>query len=56
MRVFSEAYKYLVTITKSYKRMYERSIVPGDYNAMIKKTIDNEVLIYSIEAVEDRNR
>lgn len=52
-RIFAETYKYLVTITKSYKRMYERSIVPGDYNTMIKKPIDSEVLAYSIGAVDD---
>ena len=32
---------------------YERSIVPGDYNTMIKKPIDSEVLAYSIGAVDD---
>lgn len=38
-RVFSETYKYLVTITKSYKRTYEKDISPGDYNSMIKKLL-----------------
>lgn len=52
-RIFSEAYKYLVLITRNYKRDYERSIVPGDYNSMIKKVIDGNVLGYAIEIADD---
>lgn len=54
-RVFSEAYKYLVAITKNYKRTYEKDIVPGDYNSMIKKAIDDNVLNYAIGSVDDAN-
>lgn len=52
-RIFAEAYKYLVTVTKSYKRTYEKDIVPGDYNSMIKKVIDNNVLNYAIGSTDD---
>lgn len=52
-RIFSEAYKYLVLITRNYKRDYERNIVPGDYNSMIKKVIDGNVLGYAIEIADD---
>lgn len=54
-RVFAEAYKYLVAITKNYKRTYEKDIVPGDYNSMIKKVIDDNVLNYAIGSVDDAN-
>lgn len=52
-RIFAEAYKYLAAITKSYKRTYEKDIIPGDYNAMIKKPIDNNVLNYAIGMTDD---
>ena len=52
-RVFVETYKYLVTITKSYKRTYEKDVVPGDYNSMIKKVIDRNVLSYAIGITDD---
>ncbi|MCI8858501.1 MAG: hypothetical protein HFI71_03090 [Lachnospiraceae bacterium] len=51
--VFAETYKYLVMITKSYKRTYEKDIIPGDYNSMIKKVIDNNVLNYAIGLADD---
>lgn len=51
--VFAETYKYLVMITKSYKRTYEKDITPGDYNSMIKKVIDNNVLNYAIGLADD---
>lgn len=51
--IFTETYKYLKTITKSYKRTYERDTIPGDYNAMIKKPIDSDVLTYSIGTTDD---
>lgn len=52
-RIFTETYRYLVTITKGYKRTYEKDIVPGDYNTMIKKAIDNNILNYAIETTDD---
>lgn len=52
-RIFLETYKYLGTITKGYKRTYEKDIVPGDYNSMIKKVIDNNVLNYAIGTTDD---
>lgn len=52
-RIFSEAYRYLTLITKNYKRDYERNVVPGDYNSMIKKVIDENVLSYAIEIADD---
>jgi len=55
-RVFKEAYKYLVAITKNYKRAYERSHTgdgEGDYNVMIKKPIDDASLQFAIESVND---
>ncbi len=51
--IFAETYKYLVMITKSYKRTYEKDVVPGDYNSMIKKVIDKDVLNYAIGMVDD---
>jgi len=51
--VFAETYKYLVMITKSYKRTYEKDVVPGDYNSMIKKAIDKDVLNYAIGMADD---
>lgn len=51
--VFSETYKYLGAITKGYKRAYEDRIVPGDYNSMIKKVIDENVLSYAIGTADD---
>ncbi len=53
VRVFAETYKYLVTITKSYKRTYEKDITPGDYNSMIKKVIDSNVLNYAVGSTDD---
>lgn len=51
--IFAETYKYLVMITKSYKRTYEKDIIPGDYNSMIKKVIDKDVLNYAIGLADD---
>lgn len=51
--IFVETYKYLVAITKSYKRTYEKDITPGDYNNMIKKPIDEAALTYSIGLADD---
>ena len=51
--IFAETYKYLVMITKSYKRTYEKDVVPGDYNSMIKKTIDKDVFNYALGMVDD---
>lgn len=52
-RILAETYRYLVLITKNYKRDYERSVTPGDYNSMIKKVIDENVLYYAIETADD---
>lgn len=51
--ICNEAYKYLGAITKSYKRTYEKDIVPGDYNAMIKKPINKDILNYAIGMADD---
>lgn len=51
--IFAETYMYLVNITKKYKRNYERNIVPGDYNSMIKKVIDKDILHDAIEDTDD---
>lgn len=51
--VFEETYKYLVMISKSYKRTYEKDVIPGDYNSMIKKMIDKDVLKYAIGLADD---
>ena len=51
--VCAETYKYLGTITKGYKRTYEKDVVPGDYNAMIKKPINADVLSYAIGTTDD---
>lgn len=51
--IFAEAYKYLCMVAKSYKRTYEKDMVPGDYNSMIKKVIDKHVLNYAIGSADD---
>lgn len=51
--IFSEAYRYLTAITKSYKRTYEKDMEPGDYNIMIKRPIDSKVLKYAIGTTND---
>lgn len=51
--IFSEAYKYLTSITKNYKRTYEKDKSPGDYNTMIKQPIDDSILKYAVDTVSD---
>lgn len=51
-----EVYKYLVFISKSYKREYEKShplLGEGDYNVMIKKPIDEYSFKCAIDSVND---
>lgn len=55
-KICREAYKYLVAITKNYKRTYEKSHTgdnEGDYNVMIKKPIDKASLSFAIDSVND---
>ena len=52
----SEAYRYLVAVSKNYKRTYANSHSEngeGDYNVMIKRPIDEKALQFSIETVND---
>lgn len=51
--IFSEAYKYLTSITKSYKRTFEKDKSPGDYNTMIKRPIDDGILKYAVDTAND---
>ena len=51
-----DAYKYLSAVCKNYRRMYEKEHSidgSGEYNAMIKKPIDESCLELAIENVDD---
>lgn len=55
-RSCEEAYKYLIALCKSYKRVYENSHAndgEGDYNVMIKKSIDTTSFQFAIGSVND---
>ncbi len=53
-----EAYKYLSTICKNYRRTYEMqhaSDGSGEYNVMIKRPIDEKCLRFAIDTADDSN-
>lgn len=51
--IFAETYKYLISITKTYRRTYEKDRTPGDYNSMIKRPIEEAILRYSVDVTND---
>ena len=50
--VFNETYKYLVAISKSYRRNYEKDS-RGDYGVMIKRPIDESILKHTLATIRD---
>lgn len=54
--VCAETYKYLVAISKNYKRTYMKfhtEAGEGEYNVMIKRPIDEKAFQFSVETVND---
>lgn len=55
-KVSKEAYKYLVAVSKNYRRAYERAHSndnDGDYNLMIKRPIEESSLQFAIDSIND---
>jgi len=52
VKISTEAYKYLVAISKNYKRAYEKD-GEGDYTLMIKRPIDENMFRFAVGNVND---
>jgi len=54
--IAKEAYKYLVAVSKNYRRTYEKTHSAngdGDYNLMIKRPIEDSSYQFAVESVND---